>query len=93
MEPPLKISGEAADRYNHHSGNDDYRQPGDLFRLMSKEARERLFSNYADAMAGVPAEIIKRQVVHCYKADPAYGKGLAARMGLADVELLPAVAA
>src|SRR6266700_7591883 len=29
-EPPLKISGDA-DRYNHHDGNDDYRQPGDLF--------------------------------------------------------------
>jgi len=92
-EPPLKISSEAADRYNHRDGNDDYRQPGDLFRLMSKESQQRLFSNYADAMAGVPAEIIKRQVAHCYKADPAYGKGLAARMGLADVELLPAVAA
>ena len=81
-EPPMEISSEAADRYNHRDGNDDYRQPGDLFRLMSRESRERLFNNYADAMAGVPVEIIKRQVAHCYKADPAYGEGLAARMGL-----------
>ena len=33
-EPPLKISGHA-DRYDHRIGNDDYRQPGDLFRWMN----------------------------------------------------------
>ena len=52
-EPPLKISGNA-DRYNHCDGNDDYTQPGNLFRLMTKEQREALFTNTADAMAGVP---------------------------------------
>ena len=92
-EPPLKISSEAADRYDHRDGNDDYRQPGDLFRLMSMESQQRLFNNYADAMAGVPVEIIKRQVAHCYKVDPAYGKGLAARMGLSPSALPAAVSA
>ena len=91
-EPPLKISGNA-DRYNHREGNDDYRQPGELFRLMSSESQERLFSNYADAMAGVPVEIVKRQVAHCYKADSAYGEGLAVRMGLSTADLPSAVAA
>jgi len=37
VEPPLKLSGDAA-RYNHRDGNDDYRQVGDLFRLIGKEA-------------------------------------------------------
>ena len=91
-EPPLKISGDAQ-RYNHQDGNDNYRQPGDLFRLMSKDAQERLFNNYADAMQGVPVEIIKRQLAHCYKADRAYGKGLAARLGLSVSGLPLAVAA
>src|ERR1700741_4093794 len=37
-EPPLKLSG-TADRYDHREGNDDYRQAGDLFRLMSAEQK------------------------------------------------------
>ncbi|MBJ7532853.1 catalase [Rhodomicrobium vannielii ATCC 17100] len=87
-EPPLKISGDA-DRYNHRVGNDDYSQPRALFRLFDAEQRERLFSNIAEAMQGVPVEIVKRQVVHFYRVDPEYGLGVAAKMGLApeDVQL------
>jgi catalase len=80
-EPPLKISGDA-DHYDHRDGNDDYRQPGDLFRLMSKEEQERLMDNIRDAMQGVPEEIVRRQIDHFSKADPAYGAGVAKRMGL-----------
>lgn len=87
-EPPLKISGDA-DRYNHRDGNDDYKQPGDLFRLLSPDGRERLMDNIAAAMQGVPKHIVERQVVHFAKADPAYGAGVAKRMGVA----VPAAAA
>jgi catalase len=80
-EPPLKISGNA-DRYNHRDGNDDYRQPGDLFRLMRPDQKEQLFQNYKAAMAGVPVEIVKRQIVHCYRADPEYGAGVAKAIGI-----------
>ena len=80
-EPPLKISGDA-DHYDHRDGNDDYRQPGDLFRLMSKEEQERLMDNIRDAMQGVPEEIVRRQIDHFTRADPAYGAGVAKRMGL-----------
>ena len=85
-EPPLKLSGDAA-RYNHRDGNDDYKQPGDLFRLLSKDGQERLFSNIHDAMQGVPVEIVKRQIAHFYKCDPAYGRGVASRMGLHEHDL------
>jgi catalase len=91
-EPPLKIFGDA-NRYNHRDGNDDYKQPGDLFRLMGPEAKQRLVNNTAEAMHGVPLEIVKRWISHCYKADPQYGKGLADRMGLAGVDLPRATAA
>lgn len=74
-EPPLKISGDA-DRYNHRIGNDDYTQPGNLFRLFSNEEKERLFSNIAEAMQGVPEHIVERQIGHFSKADPAYGEGV-----------------
>jgi catalase len=91
-EPPLRISGNA-DRYDHRDGNDDYRQPGDLFRLIGPDAQLRLINNTAEAMQGVPVEIVKRWISHCYKADPQYGNGLAERMGLAAADLALAPAA
>lgn len=74
-EPPLKISGNA-DRYDHRIGNDDYTQPGNLFRLFNADQKARLFKNIAEAMHGVPQEIIDRQLKHFDKADPAYGDGV-----------------
>lgn len=74
-EPPLKISGDA-DRWNHRDGNDDYTQPGNLFRLMSPEQQQQLFENIAEAMQGVPQEIIDRQLAHFNRANPAYGAGV-----------------
>ncbi|MFT4175795.1 MAG: catalase [Luteolibacter sp.] len=74
-EPPLKISGDA-DRWNHRDGNDDYTQPGNLFRLMSENQQGQLFFNIAEAMQGVPQEIVDRQLVHFDRADPAYGAGV-----------------
>jgi catalase len=91
-EPPLAISGNA-DRYNHRDGNDDYSQVGDLFRLMSADQKEQLFDNIKAAMDGVPMEIIKRQLVHFYKADPEYGIGAARRLGLTASDIPSAVAA
>ncbi|MGC9943551.1 MAG: catalase [Verrucomicrobiota bacterium] len=80
-EPPLNISGAAA-RYNHRDGNDDYTQPGDLFRLMTVEQQQRLFKNIAAAMAGVPDYIVQRQLVHFHKADPRYAEGVAKALGI-----------
>ncbi len=81
VEPPLRISGDA-DRYDHRAGNDDYTQPGNLFRLMNDSQKEQLFSNMAEAMQGIPERIIARQLVHLYRADPAYGHGVANKLGL-----------
>jgi len=82
-EPPLKISGDA-DRYDPHDGQgvDDFKQPGDLFRLMSPQEQGRLMDNIRDAMQGVPKDIVRRQVDLFAKCDPAYGAGVAKRMGL-----------
>jgi catalase len=74
-EPPLKISGDA-DRYNHRDGNDDYTQAGNLYRLMPQPERDRLHKAIAGAMAGVPKEIVERQLGHFAKADPAYAEGI-----------------
>ena len=80
-EPPLKLSGDAG-RFNHRNGNDDYTQPGDLFRLMTTEQQQRLFKNIAAAMAGVPGEIVQRQLAHFHKADPRYADGVSKALGV-----------
>ncbi len=80
-EPPLRISGDA-DRWDHRDGNDDYTQPGNLFRLFNDEQKKRLFGNIAAAMAGVPEEIVQRQLVHFHRADPAYAEGVARALGV-----------
>lgn len=75
QEPPMKISGDIR-RYEEQDEMGNYQQAGDLFRLFDDAQRKRLFSNIADAMEGVPKEIIDRQLVHFDKADPEYGKGV-----------------
>ena len=78
-EPSLTINGDAA-RYDHRDGNDDYGQPGNLFRLMDDSQKRRLCANIAASMQGVPSEIIDRQLVHFDKADPAYAAGVRAAL-------------
>src|SRR6201997_1219209 len=83
-EPPFKISGDADryDRYDQRPGDDDYTQPGNLFRLMTKDEQQRLFANTDRAMKGVPEEIKLRWIRLCAKADPEYGSGLAKQLGI-----------
>lgn len=74
-EPPLALQGDA-DRYDHRDGNDDYTQPGNLFRLFNDAEKTRLCANIAAAMDGVPEAIIERQLKHFTAADEAYGAGV-----------------
>ena len=80
-EPPLPISG-AANRYDHRTGNDDHAQAGALFRLLDQAQRSRLLDNIAAAMQDVPKQIALRQIGHFHQADPAYGDGVAQRLGV-----------
>lgn len=86
-EPPLRISGDA-DRYNHREGNEDYSQAGNLFRLMNAGQKEQLIDNITRAMKPVPKEIQLRQLVHFYKADPAYGIGVGKGLGISEAEIV-----
>ncbi len=78
---PSGLSSAAA-CYDHRAGNDDYTQPGDLFRLMTPDQQQSLFKNVAAAMAGVPGEIVQRQLGHFHKADPRYAEGVARALGV-----------
>ena len=44
-EPPLRITG-GATRYDHRDGSDDYRQPGELFRLMTADQKQQLVQQH-----------------------------------------------
>ncbi|WP_278971133.1 catalase, partial [Bartonella apis] len=77
QEPPLKLSGDAY-RYDHRAGNDDYSQVTALFNLFDQDQKNRLFSNIADAMEGVPDFIIERELGHFEKVHPDYAAGVRA---------------
>jgi catalase len=70
------------DRHNHRLDNDYYTQPGNLFRLMTPDARKRLIGNIVASMKSVPQRIQELQIQHFYKADPDYERGVAEGLGL-----------
>lgn len=76
-DPALALDG-AADIYDFREDDNNYfEQPGKLFNLMSPEQQQLLFENTGRNMHGVDKHIQLRHITHCYKADPAYGKGVA----------------
>lgn len=71
----------AAARYDERGESDDFTQAGNLFRLLPADEQERLTSNIANAMRGVPSDEIRlRQIGHFTKADPAYGAAVARKL-------------
>jgi catalase len=80
-ERAKQVSG-TVDRHNHRLDSDYYSQPGNLFRLMKPDARERLIANIVGSLGGAPQRIQEVQIRHFYKADPAYGTGVAKGLGL-----------
>ncbi|RDW15099.1 catalase [Oceanobacillus chungangensis] len=87
QEPALELGGDA--NYWDFREDDDlyYEQPGKLFRLQSPEAQQRLFENTARNMQGTTKEIQLRHINNCYKADPAYGEGVAKALGISISEV------
>lgn len=71
-EPPLPLSGHA-DRYDHRVDEDYYSQAGALYRLIPAAEKDRLTTNIARAMAGIPKHIVDRQLAHFARADAEYG--------------------
>ena len=81
LEPDLDV-GDIAKRYDHRVGNDDFSQPRALFLLMSNSQKEQLFSNIKDAMAGVPRDIVDRQIALFEKVHPDYAAGIKKALGI-----------
>ena len=81
LEPDLAV-GDIAKRYDHRVGNDNFSQPRALFLLMSNSQKEQLFSNIKDAMAGVPRDIVDRQIALFEKVHPDYAAGVKKALGI-----------
>lgn len=80
-EPASHMEGDAF-HYDHREDEDYFTQPGNLFRIMSPEQQQVLFENTARNMTGAEQFIQERHISNCYKADPAYGKGVAKALGI-----------
>ncbi|MHA6260824.1 catalase [Sporosarcina sp. CAU 1771] len=86
-EPALDIFG-AADRWNFREDDDNYyEQPGKLFNLMTDDKKQLLYENTARNIGPADKFIQLKHIVHCYKADPAYGQGVADALGIAWSEV------
>lgn len=80
-EPPLKIDGNS-DRYNQPITDEDFVQPGNLYRLMPADEQDRLIENFVNSLKQVPVEIQKRQLALFKRADATWGKRVAKGLGL-----------
>ncbi|WP_215405863.1 catalase [Janthinobacterium sp. JC611] len=78
-EAALALEGGAA-RYDGRGVEDDYTQAGNLFRLMSAQAKQNLFDNLAGPLSLVRPETLQRQLGHFDRADAAYGAGVRAAL-------------
>lgn len=84
--PPLPLDGDAA-HWDHRVDDDHFEQPGILFRGMDTAQREALFGNTARSLGDAPRHVKQRHVDNCRRADPAYGDGVAAALGMLAVEI------
>jgi catalase len=76
-EPPLKIDGNVAARWNHREDDDYFSQPRALFRLMTPAQQKVLFENTARAIKGASQPVVDRHIANCMKCDPDYARGVA----------------
>ena len=65
-------------RYNYRAAYDDYREVAALFGPFDASQRQRLFSNTAATMQGMPLEIVERQLSHFDQVDPTYAASVRA---------------
>lgn len=86
-EPPLALHGDAYAWNFREDDEDYYTQPGNLFRLLTDDKKELLFKNTAAEVGNADKFIQVRHIRNCYKADPAYGEGVAKALGMTMQEV------
>lgn len=92
-EPARAVDSNVADWYGRNApGEDDhYTQPGNLYRLMTPEAKTNTVNNIVGAMGGIDGPkkdlIVNRQLCHWFRADMQLGMRIAKGLGL-DMDAL-----
>lgn len=63
-------------------GNDDFARLGRRFRLLPPDVQQRLFGTVARHVGAAPRGIQLRAIFDFFRADPAYGRGVARALGI-----------
>jgi catalase len=76
---PLAIHGLAGSQpWELHAEDTDFIQAGNLYRVMSEDAKQRLIDNLAAGLAVVSRQdVVERSIDYFRKADLQYGERLA----------------
>jgi catalase len=81
QQAPFQVTG-LVQRYAVRHPNDDFSQPGALFRKVMKDVdRDHLISNIVGNLKNANRDIQERQVKIFYKCDPEYGTRIAQGIG------------
>jgi len=81
-EPESELSGKGG-RHPYSYPNDDFVQPGNLYRdVMIEQDRKNLVGNIVSHLGGAQKRIQLRQTALFFKADPDYGRRVAEGLGL-----------
>lgn len=94
-EPAWQLESSVADWYdrNAEGENDHFTQPGNLYKLMTDQAKKNTVSNIVGAMKGIDGpkkeEIVNRQLCHFFRADVNLGMEVAKGLGVNIEKALP----
>ena len=85
-EAAWRLGQTIADRFDSTVEHDDFTQPGNLYRLFDDGHRDRLTTRIAGGLGQARREVQLRQLCHFFRADPDYGRRVAAKLGIDAAE-------
>ncbi len=81
-EPAWHLGDVTVDRHDQAIVDDDFTQPGMLWRLFPEEEKARTVKAICGALAGARRDIQERQLCHFFRADMEYGRRVAEGLGI-----------
>lgn len=84
---PYELDSNVVGYFDRNKNDDDhYTQPGNLFKIMTPEAKANTINNITGAMSGISGqkkdEIVNRQLCHWFRADAQLEMGVANGLGV-----------
>jgi len=81
-DPAWQLGQTIVNRFDSTVEHDDFTQPGNLYRLFDESHRDRLTTRIAGVLGQARREVQMRQLGHFFRADPDYGRRVAAKLGI-----------